>query len=473
MRIDLLIRNGHVVDPANKLNAITDVAIAGGKVVKVADSIDLAGADEVIDATGLLVTPGIIDSHVHVVPEGAGGISFNMLLKKGVTTTLDMSGPVDMFMDEMTANGHGINAGSLQALAPGGYIKGVDADGAEIADAIDRALENGAFGIKILGGHYPFTPATTGRIIDEASKRGVYIAFHAGTTETGSNIEGAEEAVKLAAGRPLHLAHANAYLRGQIEDPLSETKRLLDCLAANPNIVSEAYLSVLNGTTAFIDPATKKAKSGVTRTWLEKKGYGTDRSGISKAIKDGWCLINGRVGNEIVLLSPKDGHALWEQHDTDVHCSFPVNNPVAMLACATHRRPDGSFTVNAISTDGGFIPRNVMIENGIRFAQMLYLPMDDMVAKCTIAPARMLGLLDKGHLGVGADGDVSVFYPLSGEAKFTIVGGRVCMASGVCVSGPGTAVFTSKQGEKTVKKTGLGCIVPDIKKSDFAKGHGK
>jgi hypothetical protein len=382
-----------------------------------------------------------------------------------------MSGPIDMFMGEARNNGHGINAGSLQALVPGGYIRGIEADGKEIAAAIDRALESGAFGIKILGGHYPFTPATTGRIIDEASRRGVYVAFHAGTTETGSNINGAIEAVQLAAGRPLHLAHVNAYLRGQIEDPLSEAKRLLDTLAANPNIVSEAYLSVLNGTTAVIDPATRKAKSGVTRTWLEKKGYATDRAGIGKAIQDGWCMINGRVGNEIALLSPQEGYALWESLDTDAHCSFPVNNPVAMLACATHRRPGGAFTVNAISTDGGFIPRNVMMENGIRLAQMRYLDLNDVVAKCTIAPARMLGLSGKGHLGVGADGDVSLFYPLCGEAKFTIVGGRVCMAAGICASGPATAIFTSGQGRKAVKATGVNCIVPDIGASGFARGH--
>lgn len=472
MRIDLLIKNGHVVDPHNKVNKVTDVALADGKVVKVADGIDLTGAEEVIDATGLLVTPGLVDSHVHVVPEGRGGISFNMLLRKGVTTTLDMSGPVDMFVEECRDHGHGINAGSLQALAPGGYIKGVDADRSEIADAIDRALESGAFGVKILGGHYPFTPETTSRIIEEASKRKAYIAFHAGSTATGSNIEGFEEAVRMAAGNPLHVAHANAYCRGQIEDPLSEVKRLLDGMVANPNLVSEAYLSVMNGTTTVIDPATGKSKSGVTRTWLERKGYTPDKEGTGKAIKDGWCLIYGRVGSEQIYLTPEEGYKIYMDNDTDAWCSFPVNDPVAMLACLTHRRPDGSFTINGISTDGGYIPRNVMMENGIRFAQMRYIEMADMVAKASYFPARMLGLLNKGHLTVGADADVSIFYPQCGTAKFTIVGGKVCMASGVCASGPGT-IFTSPQGEKAVKTAGAQYMVPDISKSDFMKGHAK
>lgn len=472
MRIDLLIKNGRVVDPCNKVDKVADVALADGKVAEVADGIDPARASEVIDAAGLLVTPGLVDPHVHVVPEGAGGVSFNMLLRKGVTTTLDMAGPVGMFVTECKNNGHGINAGSLQALFPGGYIKGAEAGREEIGDAIDRALADGAFGVKILGGHYPFTPETTGRIIEEASNRKVYIAFHAGTTANGSNINGFEEAVRLAAKNPLHMAHANAYCRGQVEDPLMEVKRLLDTLDANPNIVSEAYLSVMNGTSAFIDPATGKAKSGVTRTWLERKGYAADRAGTAKAIREGWCLIYGRIGSEMAYLPPEEGLKRWESVNTSAWCSFPVNNPVAMLACLTHRRPNGSFTVNAISTDGGFIPRNVMMDNGIRLAQMRYIEMDDMVAKATYFPARMLGLLNKGHLGVGADADVAVFYPQCGTAKFTIVGGRVCMASGVCASGPGT-IFTSAQGEKAVKAAGANCLVPDISQSDFMKGHAK
>jgi imidazolonepropionase-like amidohydrolase len=472
MRIDLLIKNGHVVDPHNGINKITDVALADGKVAEVADGIALSDASEVIDATGLLVTPGLIDPHVHVVPEGAGGISFNMLLRKGVTSALDMAGPVDVFVTECRDNGHGINAGSLQALSPGSYIRGADADRAEIAEAIDRALADGAFGIKILGGHYPFTPETTGRIIEEAAKRKVYIAFHAGSTANGSNIDGFEEALRLAAGNPLHMAHANAYCRGQVEDPLTEVKRLLDALDANPNIVSEAYLSIMNGTSAFIDPATGKAKSGVTRTWLERKGYASDKAGTARAIGEGWCLIYGRVGSEMRYLSPEDGLKYWEDADTNAWCSFPVNNPVAMLACLTHRRADGSFTVNAISTDGGFVPRNVMMDNGIRLAQMRYIEMDDMVAKCTCSPARMLGLLNKGHLSAGADADVAIFYPQCGTAKYTIIGGQVRMASGVCSSGPGT-LFTSAQGEKTVKAAGANYFVPDIARSDFMKGHAK
>jgi dihydroorotase len=62
--IDLLIRNGHVIDPKNNIDAVMDVAIIGGKVSEVAARINKE-ATAVIDATNLYVIPGIIDIHGH------------------------------------------------------------------------------------------------------------------------------------------------------------------------------------------------------------------------------------------------------------------------------------------------------------------------------------------------------------------------------------------------------------------------
>ncbi len=63
---DLLIRGGHVIDPKNKIDALSDVAIAGGKIALVAPSIPAERAKRVVNATGLLVTPGLIDIHTHL-----------------------------------------------------------------------------------------------------------------------------------------------------------------------------------------------------------------------------------------------------------------------------------------------------------------------------------------------------------------------------------------------------------------------
>ncbi|MFC5412075.1 amidohydrolase/deacetylase family metallohydrolase [Larkinella bovis] len=62
----IVIKNGHVIDPKNNIDAVMDVAIQDGKIAKVAKSIDATGARQVVNAKGLYVTPGLIDIHTHV-----------------------------------------------------------------------------------------------------------------------------------------------------------------------------------------------------------------------------------------------------------------------------------------------------------------------------------------------------------------------------------------------------------------------
>ena len=63
---DILLKGGHVIDPKNKIDAPMDIAIAGGKISEVAKNIPATNAKKVIDVTGMYVTPGLIDMHVHV-----------------------------------------------------------------------------------------------------------------------------------------------------------------------------------------------------------------------------------------------------------------------------------------------------------------------------------------------------------------------------------------------------------------------
>ena len=63
---DILLKGGHVIDPKNKIDAPMDIAIAGGKISEVAKNIPATNAKKVIDVSGMYVTPGLIDMHVHV-----------------------------------------------------------------------------------------------------------------------------------------------------------------------------------------------------------------------------------------------------------------------------------------------------------------------------------------------------------------------------------------------------------------------
>lgn len=77
--------------------------------------------------------------------------------------------------------------------------------------------------MKLLGGHYPLTPEVSSTLIKTALERRAYVAWHAGTSAHGSNLEGMIEAVQMADGYPLHLAHINAYCRGAIK--MKSTRR--------------------------------------------------------------------------------------------------------------------------------------------------------------------------------------------------------------------------------------------------------
>jgi dihydroorotase len=95
---DLLIKNGHVIDPKNHINAKKDVAVANGKIAQVADNIPGSQSKKTIDATDLYVVPGLIDIHTHVFvgtkpdkfADGINSVSpDDFSFKSGVTTVVD------------------------------------------------------------------------------------------------------------------------------------------------------------------------------------------------------------------------------------------------------------------------------------------------------------------------------------------------------------------------------------------------
>ncbi|OKS87479.1 amidohydrolase/deacetylase family metallohydrolase [Mucilaginibacter polytrichastri] len=96
---NIVIKNGHVIDPKNSIDKITDIAISDGKIVRVADNIDPKQGIQVVDATGLWVTPGLIDIHSHnfwgTEPDHAyenGNLALppdGFTFRNGITTVVD------------------------------------------------------------------------------------------------------------------------------------------------------------------------------------------------------------------------------------------------------------------------------------------------------------------------------------------------------------------------------------------------
>jgi dihydroorotase len=88
---DLLLKGGTLIDPAQGLHAARDVAFAGGRVAAVGHDLPRVQAGDVIDCTGRIVAPGMIDLHVHVF-WGVSHLGIDAdanCVAKGVTTAVD------------------------------------------------------------------------------------------------------------------------------------------------------------------------------------------------------------------------------------------------------------------------------------------------------------------------------------------------------------------------------------------------
>src|ERR1700757_2462623 len=91
MPLDLILRGGRVVDPSQKLDAVTDVGFADGKVAVIGNALKAERGTEVRDVSGKIVTPGLIDLHTHVYWGGTSlGIDAEEFCRaSGVTTSVD------------------------------------------------------------------------------------------------------------------------------------------------------------------------------------------------------------------------------------------------------------------------------------------------------------------------------------------------------------------------------------------------
>ena len=102
-QFDLLVRGGRLIDPKNGIDALRDIGIAQGRIARVAERIPESQAKRVIDASGLVVVPGLIDIHAHIFygtdPNAylSNGISAvapdGFSFRVGVTSIVDAGGP--------------------------------------------------------------------------------------------------------------------------------------------------------------------------------------------------------------------------------------------------------------------------------------------------------------------------------------------------------------------------------------------
>ena len=464
---DLILKGGTVLDPRNGFDGSADLAVRNGKIEAVEPEIDSARADEVVDVSGLWVMPGQIDTHAHVA--GLSGswdpaLGYAMLARAGTTTVMDMGGTGASLIDGIKRRGAGLNVAGNFALVPGLTIPEGPLSKSEIRDIVSGALRQGCIGLKILGGYDPFSPETTSDIIAESNAQQAYVAFHLGTTETGSQLEGLREVPDLVGKGRLHVCHVNSYCRGVIAGSASECREALEIIEGmGSRLNTEVYHAVQNGTTGRCD-GEGNVIADVPRNCLRLRGYEPTYDGMRQAIGDGYASVLAQKDGEIYYSRHHEALKLFEAARSNVGMSFPVNLPSTAFTLTTDQDENGQFIVDAVSTDGGSYPRNVAIESTMALVRFGALTPLQMAEKLSWMPARMMGLNNKGHFTPGADADITVLDAERGKAVMSFVAGSMIMCRGESVGSGGTLIVTS-EGEAAARNSGLPYRVVDLSES--------
>ncbi len=440
---ELVLHGGRVLDPETNFDAVRNVAISAGKIVRI--SADPLPAKQTIDAAGLVVAPGFIDLHQH----GQNLEAQKLKALDGVTTALEMEiGAPDVSQFLQLKQGHSIiNYGTTashaaaRALAfgasiPTGGILPVAGPAtnqpaspeqlSSIEKRLNAELDAGALGV---GMGIQYTPgATPSEIIDIfrlAAERKVPVFTHVrGTSYPEPGIWSVSEVIAAAAitGASLHIVHINSSCVQQAPECLA---MIAGARARGLDITSEAYpyeagMTYINS--ALFNPG-----------WREKMGLDYKDLMLPET---GERLTKARFDE--LHNSPKPVLVILFNNSLQV-VDEVIPNPLVMIASdglEGHPRCAGTYS--------RVLARYVREQHR--------LTLIDAIRKMTLMPAERLEKSTpearrKGRLQEGADADIVVFDPhtVKDEAtyqdplepsvgmKYVLVGGTLVVDKGKLV----------------------------------------
>lgn len=229
---DLLIRNAVIADPLSGFLGKSDIAVEDGLIAEVARTLPAESARETLEGDGLILQPGIVDARLAL---SLKRFDPRAAVKSGTTTLIAGTSSTGCLLKGLAEKSCGLTVAILKTMLPGENISGPNPTAREIEAFMETALEDGAFGIKLLGAHFSLTPEATGRCLEASQKLGAWISVQADKTQSsGTPFERLEEVVRLAHGIPFLLTHLDDF-----SDDLDRTAALLE---AHPEIITEICL---------------------------------------------------------------------------------------------------------------------------------------------------------------------------------------------------------------------------------------
>lgn len=453
---DLLIINGKVLDGSGSTAQSVDVAVRKDRIIRVAPAIKMP-AKRVINADGLIVSPGFIDIHAHIEPLTTMPDAESHV-RQGVTTALggpDGGGPLPLgdYLDELKQQGVGINVAYLVGHnSVRNEVMGLvnrppsDAELEQMKAWVDRSMKEGAYGISTGLKYLPGTYAKLDEIValsQVAARRGGIYTSHLREEGLGL-IEAVDEAITIAekATIPVVLTHHKAM--GQpMWGKSRQTLAMVDSArAAGLDVMMDQYpytashtgISILipawalegHPITEFTkrceDPILRDSiKAGIMFNLVNDRGGGDLRRVQfsrfnwkpeleGKTLYD-WAVSAGRepnieTGADLVIEAQLHRgaqcifHAMDEQDVRRI-----MQHPFSMVASDgrlsmpgkghPHPRAYGTFprVLGHYARDEGVIA----LEEAIR--------------KMTSLPAQRIGLADRGLIREGQYADITIFNP--------------------------------------------------------------
>jgi imidazolonepropionase-like amidohydrolase len=206
------------------------------------------------------------------------------------------------------------------------------------------------------------------------------------------------------------------------------------------------------------------------RNSLAVAGYGGTEAELARAIIDGFAGVVAPKGDDNVILKGQEAYDYWRAQGTDVTCTFPVTPGSTRFLLATAKDDAGRFVIDAISTDGGAIPRNFILSKGLSLVLLDAMTLTEFTAKTAYFPAQILGLKKKGSLRPGFDADITVIDLEARRPLMSFVQGDPVMVNGVVMQKL-PRIITTADGLESLRARGFETYVTYLNESWFYQGR--